>query len=379
MKRPLSLSLAVLILCASAALAADPAITSITPSTLYRTWIGTIEVNGSEFQNGATLFFGDGLTDAVSGSQTISTTFVSSTEISGYIRVSHGAILGAVALEVHNPDGGVGTQAAVATVVTAPAQPSVTSVTFDTVPYTASHTSSNPLVLSSNRPQIRGTIADASGLSLATIDFKVLVDNVVQYDNPTNANIEIDPGGATATFTFTPPVGTPLKPNGYSGSLKVYINVKDVGGDPGEFQCEYLYISPEAAAETGAVNSAVPVTTIGDFTAANPAAVQVDCKDETVLGVAVVGSNYVTAQGTFTVPGGRSYIAWDGDRNLASGATVAQARAALIQASAAANGSGSAPVMRPGYSTKLFLFRNITTGRMEKKVKVVKANLPTTP
>lgn len=379
MKRPLSLSLAVLILCASAALAADPAITGVSPATIYRTWIGTITVSGSNFQSGATLFVGDGITHATDGTQTISTTFVSSSEIKAYIRVSHGSIPGAHTLQVNNPDGGAGTKEAAFTVVSAPAEPSIASVTFDTVAYTASHTSANPLVLSSNRPQIRGTIADASGLSLATIDFKVLVDNAVQYDNPTNANIVIDPGGATATFTFTPPVGTPLKPNGYSGSLKVYINVKDVGGDPGEFQCEYLYISPEAAAETGAVNSAVPVTTIGDFTAANPAAVQVDCKDETVLGVAVVGSNYVTAQGTFTVPGGRSYIAWDGDRNLASGATVAQARAALIQASAAANGSGSAPAMRPGYSTKLFLFRNITTGRMEKKVKVVKANLPTTP
>jgi len=356
MKRSLLLSLAVLIVCASAALAADPVITSVSPSTLTRTWIGDLTITGSDFQSGAQVYICGGITGATNGSCTFPTTFVSSTEIKAYTRVSSGAILGPARVIVTNPDSGVGTLESAVTVTAAGLEPSIHTLYFDGVTYESG-------MKVSRRPSVTGKITDSTGLSSSTVDLKILIDNIVTYDN-LSAHVSIDATDNTkADFGYTPSVefvGTGLR--------YLFINVKDSAGNPGEAVCLLDVQEPLPTPQIRLEEPALPTKTVHNPTAADPIGIQYKLSDDTGVEVVILGSAPV-ARARVTGLAGYNKVWWDGGTQIVAAQTQAAA-ASVFQA----NGSHGHRA-RDG----LFLGLLIVNGRVVGTAKFVKYSGGFTP
>ncbi len=87
----------------------QPSIESVTPSSLPQGSTGSITIEGNDFQSGAVaMFVSNSIHDASSGSTSINTSFVSSTQLTMNISVSADANIGSRTIVVTNPDSGVG-------------------------------------------------------------------------------------------------------------------------------------------------------------------------------------------------------------------------------------------------------------------------------
>jgi hypothetical protein len=287
-----------LAMAAAAALAA-PTVTGVSPASFPRTWIGTLTISGSGFQSGATVYVGDGVSNALTGSSSMSTTFVSSSELDVYIRCHSGAVLALHDVEVHNPDGGVGTLESAFTVTAAPADgPTVSDVYFDGVAYTSG-------MEISPRPMISATITDASGLTQATSDLKILLDNVVTYDNLSD-EVDVAASNTSATFYYRLPSDLP----GF-GIREIYINVKDTSGNPGEAQCVVNIQTTAATGQATVVERVLPSQTVCAPTPDEPVDLQYKLDGPAEVTIRIIGSTPVL---TRKVQGQTGYnkFSWDG-------------------------------------------------------------------
>ncbi|MBN3032714.1 MAG: hypothetical protein JW873_01320 [Candidatus Saganbacteria bacterium] len=315
-------SLFLLLLLCGVSLAATPVITSVSPTAEPQTWVGTIEINGSNFEDGAVLTDGAGLTDATTGLHAIPTTFISSSKLRAYIRIASGATLGlslpksqrAAAqrvrvlgnhdLTVTNPDGSSSTEADCFTVLAAPSEPVVSSVYFDGTPYTAG-------MLISRQPKVSGHLHSSQGFSQAGsgVDFKILVDNVVRYDNLT-AYVTIDPANSQeADFRYTM-----LPFTGFQDSSVISFNVKDVSGQSNELDCDVIVQAPVPSPEVTLVAPPLPdpsSSTNHDPTPANPISMQFQVTDTTPVTVRVMGHTPIAVVSGVVTPGYNTLI-WDG-------------------------------------------------------------------
>ncbi|MFC1568528.1 IPT/TIG domain-containing protein [Candidatus Margulisiibacteriota bacterium] len=305
MRKILALLLMFLTISAAAALAA-PTVTGVLPSTFPRTWIGTLTITGTGFTNGATAYVGDGISAALTGSSDMPTTFVSSTTLEVYIRASSGAIPGNHNLEVHNPDSTIGTLEAAFSVTVAPTDgPVVSDIYFDGVAYTSGQEITA-------RPRISAKITDASGLSLATVDPKILVDNVVTYDNLASS-ISVESATVYHLYYYPSADMTAV------GLKNIYINVKDTFGNPGEAQC---LVDVQLAASTAEVRMTAPIVadqTVCAPTPANPVNFQYKLDGPARVRFRIFGSTPVL---TRDVDGdsGVNHFSWDGSSDMGGGA-----------------------------------------------------------
>jgi hypothetical protein len=290
---------------AAASLAA-PVVNSVTHSSFPQTWIGTLTVNGEGFVSGATAYVGDGITDATTGSTNMTATFVSSNTLEVYIRTSSGAYTIAHDIEVHNPDSTIGTLESAFTVTTAPTDgPAISDVYFDGVAYTSG------LEITA-RPRISAKITDASGLNLATIDPKILIDYAVTYDNLASS-ISVESAN-TCYLYYYPAADLPT-----AGLKSIIINVKDMAGNPGEAECS---VNVQLAATSAEVTMTAPIVAdqvVCAPTPANPVNFQYKLDGPASVKFRIFGSSPVL---TRTVDGqsGVNHFSWDGSSDLGGGA-----------------------------------------------------------
>ena len=314
-----------------AALAAAPSITSISPTSEPQGWVGHLTITGSNFASGATLTDSTaGLTDATTGFHIISTTFTNSTTLDAYVRVSAAAIEGfgvggrrvaAAAtgnheMTVTNPDGTTGTIDAFY-VTPALSNPAVSGIFFDGT----AEVSGMPI---SRRPQVSGSLTASQGFTQSGLgtDFKILVDNVVRYDNLTGyVSIDAtDPTKATFRYTMSP------YPE-FGGSLTISFNVKDKNGNTGEKSCSVNVQVPVPSPEVTIVAPilADPTSSINhNPTPSNPISMQFQVTDTTPVTVRVMGHTPIAAQTAVVSPGFNTLI-WDG---TTGGGSVVQASGA---------------------------------------------------
>jgi hypothetical protein len=322
-------SLLLVLLLSGATLAAAPSITSLSPSSAPQGWVGHITITGSNFASGATVTDGAGLTDATTGFHVISTTVNSSgTTLDAYVRVAAAATQGLSAnwlkpraisyagyhlITVTNPDGGVGTIDAF-TVTPALTDPAISGIFIDGTSYTAGM----PI---SRQPRVSGSMTATQGFTQSGIgtDFKILVDNVVKYDNLTgNVSIDsVDPTKANFRYTLLPYAG-------FAGPLDIHFNVKDKNGNTGELICSVNVQVPVPSPEVRIIAPPMPDPSSSinhNPTPANPISMQFQVTDTTPVTVRVMGHTPIAAQTAIVAPGFNTLI-WDG---TAGGGTVMSA------------------------------------------------------
>jgi hypothetical protein len=323
--------LLLIIMLGGAVAALPPSIISLSPTSEPQGWTGHLTITGSNFASGATVTDGAGLTDAATGLHIIQTTFISSTTLDAYVRVAAGAATGLAArkvisfagshlLTVTNPDGATGTIDAF-TVTAGRTDPAFDSIFIDGAPYTAG-------MSISRQPRISGNITAAQGLTQAGsgTDFKILVDNVVKYDNLTgNVSLDAaDPAKAAFRYTLLPYAA-------FGGALDIHLNIKDKNGNTGEFICSVNVQVPVQSSEVTIVSPPTPDPASSKNhqpTPANPISMQFQVTDATPVTVRVMGHTPIATQTALVTPGYNTLI-WDGT----TGATIVRVAGAPIGAS----------------------------------------------